>query len=62
MFTDDKDYVKVIADGRLKLEGDAAPAMLCIEKDDSRGKPQAGATSFDARRDQIQKVQEHSEK
>ena len=62
MLTDDKDYFKVIADGRLKLEGVAAPAMLCIEKNDSRGKPQAGATSFDARRDQIQKVQEHAEK
>ena len=60
--TDDKEYFKVTADGRLKLEGVAAPAMLCIEKDDSRGKPHACAISFDARYDQIQKIQEHAEK
>ena len=37
IFTADKDYLKVIADARLKLEKQIALAMLCIEKDDSRG-------------------------
>ena len=41
VLTDDKDYLKVIADARLKLRKDAALALPCSEKEDSRGKPQA---------------------
>ena len=52
VLTDDKDYFKVIADARLKLEEEIAPAMPCIEKEDSRGKPQTGATSIDASKEQ----------
>ena len=48
VLADDKDYFKVIADARVKLERDTAPAVPCIEKEDSRGKPQAVATSIDA--------------
>ena len=47
VLTDDKDDLKVIADARLKLEKDAALSLPCIEKDDSRGEPQAVATSID---------------
>ena len=43
----------VFAGARLKLsKKGAAPAMPCIEKNDSRGKPQAGATSLDATEEQ----------
>ena len=38
----------MIADARLKLEKGIALAMPCIEKHDSRGGPQAVATSIDA--------------
>ena len=39
--TDDEDYFKVTADALVKLQWrDIAPAMPCIEKDDSRGKLQ----------------------
>ena len=41
LLTDDNDHFKVIADARLKLEKDTAPALPCCEKDDRRGKPQA---------------------
>ena len=37
VLTDDKDYFKVIADARLKLEKDVAPAMPCIVREDIRG-------------------------
>ena len=42
----------MIADARLKLEEGTAPALPCIEKEDRRGKPQVGATSIDARKEQ----------
>ena len=42
---DDKDYFKVIAVARLKLEKDAAPVMLCTEKDDSRGEQSTEETT-----------------
>ena len=48
----DRDYFKVIADARLKLEKDTALALPCIVKEDSRGKPQAGTTSIDAGEEQ----------
>ena len=48
VLTDDKDDFEVIADARLKLEKDTAPAMPCSEKNDSRGEPQAIVTSVDA--------------
>ena len=38
--------------GCLKLEKDTALALPCIEKEESRGKPQAGATSSDASEEQ----------
>ena len=50
VLTDDRGCVKVIADARLKLERDTAPAMPSIEKDDSREK--AVATSIDASEEQ----------
>ena len=43
--TDDKDYFKVIAHTRLKLEKDIATAMPCIEKNASRGKPRTCTTT-----------------
>ena len=54
-------YFKVILDADLKLDKDTAPAPPCTE-DDSRRKPQAGATSIDdkMRSGQIQKM-EHAE-
>ena len=52
VLTDDKDHFKVIADARLKLEKETGPAVPCIEKEDSRGKPQAVATSIDASEEQ----------
>ena len=47
VFSDDKDYFKIIPDARLKLEEDTVPSMPCIEKDD-----QAIATSIDANAEQ----------
>ena len=52
VLTEDEDYFKLIAGARLKLENDAALAMPCIEKNDSRGEPQATATSVDASEEQ----------
>ena len=37
VLTDDKDYFKVLADARLKLQTDTALALPCIEREDSRG-------------------------
>ena len=48
VWTDDKNYFTVIADARLKLEKDTASAFPCTEKEDSRGKPRAVATSMGA--------------
>ena len=45
-------YFKVIVDARLELEKDSAPAVPCFEKNGSRLKPQAGATSMDANDEQ----------
>ena len=45
--TDDKNYFKVIAVARLKLEKETAPVVACIEEHDRRGEPQAVATSID---------------
>ena len=42
----------MIADARLKVEKDTAPAMPCVEKGDSLGKPQAGATPSDDNEEQ----------
>ena len=52
VLTDDKDYLKVIADVRLKLEKDTDLTMSCIETEDSRWKPQASATSIAASEEQ----------
>ena len=52
MWTDDQDYFKVIAYACLKFEKDVVLATPCIEKDDSRGEPQAVATSTDASEEQ----------
>ena len=40
------------ADARLELERDTVPALPCIKEHDSRGEPQAVATSIDAREEQ----------
>ena len=45
VLTDDKEHLKVIAEARLKTGKDTAPAKPCIEKEDSLGKPQAGANT-----------------
>ena len=60
---DDKDYFEVIADARLKLVKDTAPALPCMVREDSRGKPQTCATSTNARKEQSdsEKIQEHAE-
>ena len=52
VLTEDKDYFKVIADARLKLEKDTSPAVPFILREDNRGKPQAGTTSIDAGEEQ----------
>ena len=39
---------KVISDARLKMEKDTAPVLPCVEKNGSRGEPQAVVTSVDA--------------
>ena len=52
VLTDDKDYFNVIADARLKLVKDTAPALPCMAREDSRGKPQTCATSTNARKEQ----------
>ena len=53
VLTDDKDYFKVIADARLKLEKHIALAVPCFVREDSRGKPQTCTTSIDASKDSI---------
>ena len=40
------------ADARLKLVKDTAPALPCMVREDSRGKPQTCATSTNARKKQ----------
>ena len=53
VLTGDKDYFLVTADARLKLKKkDTAPAMPCIEKEDSRGEAQAVETSIEASEEQ----------
>ena len=41
----------MIADAGPKLEKNTAPAVPCMEKDDGRWKPQAGATSTEEQSD-----------
>ena len=48
VLTDVKDFFKGSAGARVKLETDTALVLRCIEKDGSRGQPQAVATSVDA--------------
>ena len=49
VLTDDKDYLKVISDARVKLEKDTKP---CIVREDSQGKTQACATPTDDSKEQ----------
>ena len=62
VLTDDKDYFNVIADARLKLVKDTAPALPCMVREHSRGKPQTCASSTNVvRNSQTQQIQEHAE-
>ena len=59
VLTDVKDFFKGSAGARVKLETDTALVLRCIEKDGSRGQPQAVATSVDASEEQS--TSEHTE-
>ena len=60
--THDKDYFKVIAGARLKLEKDTVPAMPCIVREDSWGNLRhVQSLTMPVRNRQILKIQEHAE-
>ena len=52
VLTDDQDYFRWLLTVVWNWKRDVAPAVPCIEKDDSRAKPQAIATSIDGSAEQ----------
>ena len=52
VLTDEKDYFKVTAEARLKMEKDTALSMPCVAVDDSQRKPKANLIRITAEQGQ----------